>query len=77
MTVKDERSTAEAPGDLDKIKPVPPDPEGTEEKPVVAEAQPEGQTEQPGGQEGETPQNPPVTHPVPLPDVSLYEPKTP
>lgn len=56
MTVKDETSTAEAPGDLDKIKPVPPDPEGTEEKPMIAETQPEGQTEQLGGQEGETPQ---------------------
>ncbi|XP_065506031.1 zinc finger and BTB domain-containing protein 17 isoform X3 [Caloenas nicobarica] len=52
VTVKDERLTAEAPGDLDKIKPAPPDPEGTEEKPVVAEAQPEGQTEQLGGQDG-------------------------
>ncbi|KAK2521565.1 Zbtb17 [Columba guinea] len=52
VTVKDETSTAEAPGDLDKIKPVPPDPEGTEEKPVIAETQPEGQTEQLGGQEG-------------------------
>ncbi|XP_075028070.1 zinc finger and BTB domain-containing protein 17 isoform X2 [Calonectris borealis] len=51
-TVEDKRSTAEALGDLDKIKPAPPDPEGKEETPVTAAAQPEAQTEQLGGQEG-------------------------
>ncbi|XP_009288010.1 PREDICTED: zinc finger and BTB domain-containing protein 17 [Aptenodytes forsteri] len=51
-TVEGKRSTAEALGDLDKIKLLPPDPEGKEETPVAAAAQPEVQTEQLGGQEG-------------------------
>ncbi|XP_009893690.1 PREDICTED: zinc finger and BTB domain-containing protein 17 [Charadrius vociferus] len=51
-TVEDKRSTAEAPGDPDKIKPVPPDPEGKEETSAAAAAQPEAQPQRLGGQEG-------------------------
>uniref|UniRef100_A0A8C3KLU5 BTB domain-containing protein n=1 Tax=Calidris pygmaea TaxID=425635 RepID=A0A8C3KLU5_9CHAR len=51
-TLEDKRSTAEALGDVDRIKPVPPHPEGKEETPVAAAAQPEGQVEQLGGQGG-------------------------
>ncbi|CAM9753379.1 unnamed protein product, partial [Bubo scandiacus] len=50
-TVEDKTLVAEALGDLDKIKPVPPDLEGKEETPTAAAAaQPEAQAEQLGGQ---------------------------
>ncbi|NXW52126.1 ZBT17 protein, partial [Nyctiprogne leucopyga] len=52
VAVKDETSAAEALDDLDKTKPVPPSPEGKEETPTAAAAQPETQKEQLGGQEG-------------------------
>lgn len=68
-TVEDKTSAAEAPGDIDKIKPVPPNLEVKEETPVAAAAQPAAQTEHLGGQEGELPrddtQNPSVTPPCP------------
>ncbi|XP_009699179.1 PREDICTED: zinc finger and BTB domain-containing protein 17, partial [Cariama cristata] len=51
-TVEDKTSVAEALGDLDKIKPVPPDPEGKEETPAATAARPEVQAERLGGQEG-------------------------
>ncbi|NXQ89534.1 ZBT17 protein, partial [Nyctibius grandis] len=51
-TVEDKRPTAEALGDLNKPKPVPPDPDGKEQMPVAAAAQPEAQMEQLEGQEG-------------------------
>ncbi|KAM6108888.1 zinc finger and BTB domain-containing protein 17 [Pterocles gutturalis] len=50
--VEDKRSAAEALADGDKIQPVLPDPEGKEESPAAAAAQPEAQTEQLDGQEG-------------------------
>ena len=79
-TVEDKRSTVEALGDLDKIKPVPPDPEGKEETPVAVAAQPEAQTEQLGGREGELPAddtpNPAVTPPQHTPNVSSSVPET-
>ncbi|NXN26869.1 ZBT17 protein, partial [Nycticryphes semicollaris] len=63
VTLEDKKSTAEVLSDLDKIKPVPPHPEGKEETPVAAAAQPEVQAEQLGGQGGEPPagdnRNPP------------------
>ncbi|NXW24353.1 ZBT17 protein, partial [Circaetus pectoralis] len=68
-TVEDKTSAAEALGDLDKTKPVPPNLEVKEETPMAAAAQPEAQTEHLGGQEGEPPrddtQNPSVTPPRP------------
>ncbi|NWW53536.1 ZBT17 protein, partial [Pedionomus torquatus] len=80
VTLQDKRSTAEAPSDLDKIKPIPPHPEGKEEMPVAAAAQPEVQAEQLGGQGGKLPagaeadvQEGPVTefpgHPQPVENV--------
>lgn len=49
----DKPSVTEAPADLNKLKPVPPDPQGKAETPTAAAAQPEAPAEQPAGQEGE------------------------
>ncbi|NXF70091.1 ZBT17 protein, partial [Ciccaba nigrolineata] len=69
-TVEDKTVVAEALGDLDKIKPVPPDLEGKEETPAAAAAaQPEAQVEQLGGQKDAAIQEGPNTeftgHPQP------------
>ncbi|NXX99639.1 ZBT17 protein, partial [Centropus bengalensis] len=49
---EDQTAAEEALGDSDKTKPAPPVPQGKEEAPTAAVAQPEEQPEHPGGQEG-------------------------
>ncbi|XP_051493328.1 zinc finger and BTB domain-containing protein 17 isoform X2 [Apus apus] len=66
-TMEDKSWTVDPQGDVDKTKPVPPNPQWKEEPPAASAAQPKEQAEQPSSQEGEPPaddtQNPAVTPP--------------